>query len=145
MINDIDAFLWQNPGLLEKSFSLMLKVPRVTDFDNQRAHFKSKIKQQHDHLHLHGPLRISVRRAYILEGSYNQLRMRSPQDLKGRSTVHFQGEEDEVSLVTYKVVMSDATWSLPFGKFLELSFSNHATANGVASCGHSLQRDCLHV
>ncbi|PQP96235.1 putative 1-phosphatidylinositol-3-phosphate 5-kinase FAB1C [Prunus yedoensis var. nudiflora] len=27
--------------------------------------------------------------------------------------------------------------------FLELSFSNHATANRVATCGHSLQRDCL--
>ncbi|XP_022768487.1 E3 ubiquitin-protein ligase UPL2-like isoform X2 [Durio zibethinus] len=52
----------------------------------------SKIKHQHDHHH-HSPLRISVRRAYILEDSYNQLRMRSTQDLKGRLTVHFQGEE----------------------------------------------------
>ena len=89
----LNAFIRQNPGLLEKSFSLMLKVPRIIDFDNKRAHFKSKIKQQHDHLHHHGPLRISVRRAYVLEDSYNQLRMRSTQDLKGRLTVHFQGEE----------------------------------------------------
>ena len=57
----------------------------------KRAHFRSKIKHQHDHHH--SPLRISVRRAYILEDSYNQLRMRSTQDLKGRLTVHFQGEE----------------------------------------------------
>lgn len=42
-----------------------------------------------------------------------------------------------------RVVMSDAAWGLSFGKFLELSFSNHATANRVATCGHSLQRDCL--
>ncbi|KAG9444056.1 hypothetical protein H6P81_015396 [Aristolochia fimbriata] len=42
-----------------------------------------------------------------------------------------------------RVIMSDAAWGLSFGKFLELSFSNHATANRVASCGHSLQRDCL--
>jgi 1-phosphatidylinositol-3-phosphate 5-kinase len=42
-----------------------------------------------------------------------------------------------------KVVMSDAAWGLSFGKFLELSFSNHSSANRVASCGHSLQRDCL--
>nr|POF11976.1 e3 ubiquitin-protein ligase upl1 [Quercus suber] len=87
----LNAFLRQNPGLLEKSFSLMLKVPRFIDFDNKRAHFRSKIKHQHDHHH--SPLRISVRRAYILEDSYNQLRMRSTQDLKGRLTVHFQGEE----------------------------------------------------
>lgn len=88
----LNAFIRQNPGLLEKSFSLMLKVPRFIDFDNKRAHFRSKIKHQHDHHH-HSPLRISVRRAYILEDSYNQLRLRSTQDLKGRLTVHFQGEE----------------------------------------------------
>ncbi|KAG7971958.1 hypothetical protein I3843_07G160500 [Carya illinoinensis] len=87
----LNAFIRQNPGLLEKSFSLMLKVPRFIDFDNKRAHFRSKIKHQHDHHH--SPLRISVRRAYILEDSYNQLRLRSTDDLKGRLTVHFQGEE----------------------------------------------------
>lgn len=87
----LNAFIRQNPGLLEKSFSLMLKIPRLIEFDNKRAYFRSKIKHQHDHHH--SPVRISVRRAYILEDSYNQLRMRSPQDLKGRLTVHFQGEE----------------------------------------------------
>ena len=44
---------------------------------------------------------------------------------------------------TGRVVMSDAAWGLSFGKFLELSFSNHAAASRVASCGHSLHRDCL--
>lgn len=87
----LNAFVRQNPGLLEKSFSIMLKVPRFVDFDNKRSYFRSKIKHQHDHHH--SPLRISVRRAYILEDSYNQLRMRTTQELKGRLTVHFQGEE----------------------------------------------------
>eukprot|EP00249_Psilotum_nudum_P009915 c22231_g3_i1 orf=1-2985(-) len=45
--------------------------------------------------------------------------------------------------VTPRVVMSDAAWGLSFGKFLELSFSNHAAASRVAACGHSLHRDCL--
>ncbi|KAH1122599.1 hypothetical protein J1N35_005759 [Gossypium stocksii] len=53
--------------------------------------------------------------------------------------VHING----VPPATHRVVMSDAAWGLSFGKFLELSFSNHATANRVATCGHSLQRDCL--
>lgn len=44
---------------------------------------------------------------------------------------------------TRRVVMSDAAWGLSFGKFLELSFSNHAAASRVATCGHSLHRDCL--
>ncbi|KAM1520668.1 hypothetical protein ACFX10_011018 [Malus domestica] len=50
---------------------------------------------------------------------------------------------DGVPPATRRVVMSDAAWGLSFGKFLELSFSNHATANRIATCGHSLQRDCL--
>ncbi|KAK3007044.1 hypothetical protein RJ639_017063 [Escallonia herrerae] len=45
---------------------------------------------------------------------------------------------------TRRVVMSDAAWGLSFGKILEeLSFANHAAASRVASCGHSLHRDCL--
>lgn len=88
----LNAFIRQNPSLLEKSLSMMLKAPRLIDFDNKRANFRSRIRQQHEQ-HLSGPLRISVRRAYVLEDSYNQLRMRSTQDLKGRLNVHFQGEE----------------------------------------------------
>ncbi|KAI3877188.1 hypothetical protein MKW92_004018 [Papaver armeniacum] len=42
-----------------------------------------------------------------------------------------------------RVVMSEPARGLSFGKFLELSFSNHAAANRVANCGHSLHRDCL--
>ncbi|XWS19998.1 hypothetical protein CRYUN_Cryun31cG0063900 [Craigia yunnanensis] len=34
---------------------------------------------------------------------------------------------------TQRIVMSDAAWGLSFGKFLELSFSNHAAASRVAS------------
>ncbi|KAK4254640.1 hypothetical protein QN277_009993 [Acacia crassicarpa] len=88
----LNAFIRQNPGLLEKSLSMMLKAPRLIDFDNKRAYFRSRIRQQHEQ-HLSGPLRIGVRRAYILEDSYNQLRMRTTQDLKGRLNVQFQGEE----------------------------------------------------
>ncbi|KAF3623002.1 hypothetical protein FXO38_30975 [Capsicum annuum] len=44
---------------------------------------------------------------------------------------------------TRRVIMSDAAWGLLFGRFLELNFSNHSTANRVDNCGHSLQRDYL--
>ncbi|KAK3129319.1 hypothetical protein QOZ80_6BG0477560 [Eleusine coracana subsp. coracana] len=88
----LNVFIRQNPSLLEKSLSMMLKVPRLIDFDNKRAYFRSRIRQQHDQ-HISALLRISVRRAYVLEDSYNQLRLRRSQDLKGRLTVQFQGEE----------------------------------------------------
>ena len=88
----LNAFIRQNPGLLETSLSMMLKAPRLIDFDNKRAYFRSRISQQHEQ-HLAGPLRISVRRAYVLEDSYNQLHMRPSQDLKGRLNVQCQVEE----------------------------------------------------
>ncbi|MCE0482312.1 1-phosphatidylinositol-3-phosphate 5-kinase fab1b, partial [Datura stramonium] len=44
---------------------------------------------------------------------------------------------------TQRVMMSDAAWDLCFWKFPELSFPNHAAANRVTFCGHSLHRDCL--
>ncbi|KAH7281274.1 hypothetical protein KP509_36G038800 [Ceratopteris richardii] len=50
---------------------------------------------------------------------------------------------NNVPPATRRVLMSDAAWGLSFGKFLELSFSNHAAASRVAACGHSLHRDCL--
>ncbi|XP_051148627.1 putative 1-phosphatidylinositol-3-phosphate 5-kinase FAB1C isoform X2 [Andrographis paniculata] len=75
------------------------------------------------------------------------------------SSAHLPGEDDGkiwmwhrclrcshkkgVPPASKRVVMSDAAWGLSFGKFLELSFSKHASGNRVATCGHSLQRDCL--
>ncbi|CAM6099087.1 unnamed protein product [Calypogeia fissa] len=88
----LNAFIRQNTGLLEKSLSLMLKTPRLIDFDNKRAYFRTRIRHQHEQQH-YAPLRICVQRAYVLEDSYNQLRMRTPDELKGRLTVQFQGEE----------------------------------------------------
>ncbi|CAM8947538.1 unnamed protein product [Rhodiola kirilowii] len=80
-------------------------------------------------------------------------------NVKRLSNVKLPGEHDEkiwmwhrclkcthingIPPATRRVIMSDAAWGLSFGKFLELSFSNNATANRVAPCGHSLQRDCL--
>ncbi|XP_020532160.1 putative 1-phosphatidylinositol-3-phosphate 5-kinase FAB1C isoform X2 [Amborella trichopoda] len=51
--------------------------------------------------------------------------------------------ENGIPQATPRVVMSVAAQSLSFGKFLELSFSNHTAARRLASCGHSLHRDCL--
>ncbi|KAK8987756.1 hypothetical protein V6N11_027495 [Hibiscus sabdariffa] len=88
--------------------------------------------------HQQGNLTINVRRL-------SSLKLPGEQDGKiwmwhrCLKCVHING----VPPVTRRVVMSDAAWGLSFGKFLELSFSNHATATRVATCGHSLQRHCL--
>ncbi|KAL5231559.1 hypothetical protein ABZP36_030335 [Zizania latifolia] len=88
--------------------------------------------------HQHGSLTISVRRL---------LSQKLPGEHDGRIWMWHRclkcEPKDGVPPATRRVIMSDAAWGLSFGKFLELSFSNHATANRIASCGHSLQRDCL--
>ncbi|KAJ6793148.1 putative 1-phosphatidylinositol-3-phosphate 5-kinase FAB1C isoform X1 [Iris pallida] len=88
--------------------------------------------------HQHGSLTISVQRHPSIK---------LPGERDGRIWMWHRclkcKHKDGVPPAARRVVMSDAAWGLSFGKFLELSFSNHATANRIASCGHSLQKDCL--
>jgi 1-phosphatidylinositol-3-phosphate 5-kinase len=89
-------------------------------------------------MHQNGRLTISVRRL---------LSQKLPGEHDGRIWMWHRCMKckfkDGMPPSTHRVTMSDAAWGLSFGKFLELSFSNHATANRIANCGHSLQRDCL--
>lgn len=99
----LNAFVRGNPSLLQQSLSVLLRSPWLLDFDNKRAHFRHRIRhhpshpqqqqQQQDQQQHYGTLRINVRRQRMLEDSYNQLRMRTPSELKGRLNVVFQGEE----------------------------------------------------
>nr|XP_043638137.1 E3 ubiquitin-protein ligase UPL2-like [Erigeron canadensis] len=87
----LNVFIRQNPGLLDSSFSVMLKFRSFIEFDNKRSHFKSKIKRQDDHHR--SRLKISVARTDILGDSCSQLMEKSTHDLKGSLTIHFKGEE----------------------------------------------------
>ncbi|XP_039144909.1 LOW QUALITY PROTEIN: putative 1-phosphatidylinositol-3-phosphate 5-kinase FAB1C [Dioscorea cayenensis subsp. rotundata] len=88
--------------------------------------------------HQHGCLSINVKRLSF---------MKLPGERDGKIWMWHRclkcEYKDGVPPAAPRVIMSDAAWGLSFGKFLELSFSNHTTANRIASCGHSLQRDCL--
>ncbi|GKD88104.1 E3 ubiquitin protein ligase UPL1-like protein [Tanacetum coccineum] len=86
------CFCQTRSGLLEKSLSMLLKAPKLMDFNNKRYYFRSRIRKQHEQL-LAVLLWVTVCQAYVLEDSYNQLRMRSIQDMKGCLNVHFRGEE----------------------------------------------------
>ena len=50
----LNALVRQRPALLEGSLALLLKVPRLMDFDNKRAHFRARILVS---VWLEGPLR----------------------------------------------------------------------------------------
>lgn len=91
----------------------------------------------HCYTHLQGSLTISVKKLDVL----------LPGEREGKIWMWHRclrcPRTDGFPPATRRIVMSDAAWGLSFGKFLELSFSNHAAASRVASCGHSLHRDCL--
>ena len=91
----------------------------------------------HCYMHRQGSLVISVRhRMETLTGEMDGKIWMWHRCLKCKSV-------NNVPPATHRVLMSDAAWGLSFGKFLELSFSNHAAASRLAACGHSLHRDCL--
>jgi hypothetical protein len=48
----LNALVRQRPALLEGSLALLLKVPRLIDFDNKRAHFRARIMVRHSILSL---------------------------------------------------------------------------------------------
>jgi len=91
LLNDL---IKQNPVLLEESFSVLLHTPHLIDFENKRAYFKTKVaKQKGEADAQYGEVRLNVRRTHVFEDSFYQLRARSKDEMKGRLTVHFVGEE----------------------------------------------------
>jgi E3 ubiquitin-protein ligase HUWE1 len=89
LLNDL---VKQNPSILEGSLSSLLQVPVFLDFDNKRAYFRSLIAKQRADAN-YGEVRLNVRRTQVFEDSFNQLRARHAEDLRGRLTVHIIGEE----------------------------------------------------
>jgi len=90
-----------NPSLLQSeddeeeagTFSLMVKYPKILDFDNKRLYFRTELQRMDDVRQHLGGIRISIRRAQVFEDSYHQLRSRTKEEMKERISVHFVGEE----------------------------------------------------
>ncbi|KAK6268316.1 hypothetical protein QUC31_012476 [Theobroma cacao] len=129
----IYIFLLTYPGIL-------LKLKRLLICQSYRCHSCDMPSEAHVHCYTHrqGTLTISVKKVpeILLPGEREGKIWMWHRCLRCPRTNGFPP-------ATQRIVMSDAAWGLSFGKFLELSFSNHAAASRVASCGHSLHRDCL--
>lgn len=44
----LNAYVRHTPSLLESSLRLLLKVPRLVEFDNKRAYFRGRVRASHD-------------------------------------------------------------------------------------------------
>ena len=69
----VNVLIQQNVQLLlEGPLTQLMRTPRLIDFDNKRAFFRSQVRSSSDRYH--GSLRIHVRREHIFEDSFHQLR-----------------------------------------------------------------------
>jgi E3 ubiquitin-protein ligase HUWE1 len=89
----LNTLLRHNAGLLEGSLAPLLKVPRIIEFDNKRTYFRTRVRRRDDQYRHYGTLRIAVRRDHVFEDSFYQMRMRTPEEMRMKLSVQFQGEE----------------------------------------------------
>ena len=96
----LNALVRQNLSLLvapHGSLAPLVQVHRarnVLDFDNKRNYFRHCLRRQRQAATRRaGSLRVSVRRENCMEDSFEQLRFKKPDELRGRLHVTFSGEE----------------------------------------------------
>lgn len=88
----LNIMVRQNPSLMSGSFALLVRNPKVLDFDNKKNYFTQQLhKGRRDH---YTPLSLSVRRQSVFEDSFRYFSRKSGSEIKhGKLHVRFNGEE----------------------------------------------------
>jgi E3 ubiquitin-protein ligase HUWE1 len=90
----LNAIVRSNPGLLGGSFSLLVRNPKVLEFDNKRNWFLQKLKRKRDQTTASSVLHLNIRRQYIFEDSFHALQRRKGDEIKyGKLSVKFYNED----------------------------------------------------
>ena len=84
-----------NPKLMSGSFSLLVKNPKVLEFDNKRNYFTRQLHSRaRESRHPQAPLQLSVRRDHVFLDSFKSLYFKSAEEMKyGKLSIRFHGEE----------------------------------------------------
>lgn len=121
----LNAFVRVDPQLLESTMSGLRRTPWVLDLDNKRNYFRAQIRQRHESQAHYGSIRISVRRAYVLEDSYNQV---GPAYISTHEVCPWQWREPLLLNVGSLSPVSENKFWLPFGVFLSVLRAGRAAA-----------------
>jgi len=81
------------PSVLEESMNMLLKHPKLLDFENKRIFFRKRVHGLARQLSHHARLELNIRRPHAFEDSFNQLRVVSKSQLRSPLKVKFSGEE----------------------------------------------------
>ena len=83
-----------NPKLMSGTFSLLVRNPKVLEFDNKRNYFNRRLHLRTETRHTQTPLQLSVRREYVFLDSFKSLYFKSGDEMKyGKLSIRFHGEE----------------------------------------------------
>ena len=83
-----------NPALINGAFSILIKNPRLLDFDVKRTYFSTQLHKRETPREHYPSIQLTLRRDRLFEDSYNQIMAKIGQEVKyGRLNVRFAGEE----------------------------------------------------
>lgn len=91
----LNELVRQNPKLMSGTFSLLVKNPKVLEFDNKRNYFNRRIHSRGaETRHPHPPLQLSIRRDQVFLDSFKSLYFKTADEMKyGKLSIRFHGEE----------------------------------------------------
>jgi len=93
----LNALVRQNPKLMSGTFALLVKNPKVLEFDNKRNYFNRSVHSRIGNAATRNsfpPLQLQVRREHVFHDSYRALFYKTGQEMKfGKLNVRFHGEE----------------------------------------------------
>ncbi|KAK4140702.1 uncharacterized protein C8A04DRAFT_31792 [Dichotomopilus funicola] len=92
----LNELVRQNPKLMSGTFSLLVKNPKVLEFDNKRNYFNRSVhaKSSQQQRPQYQPLQLSVRRDQVFHDSFKSLYFKSGPEMKfGKLNIRFHGEE----------------------------------------------------
>jgi E3 ubiquitin-protein ligase HUWE1 len=92
ILNDL---VRHSPKLMSGTFSLLVKNPKVLEFDNKRNYFTRSIHNRNNQTRQSfPPLQLSVRREQVFLDSFKSLYFKSGDEMKfGKLSIRFHGEE----------------------------------------------------
>ena len=92
ILNDL---VRHNPKLMSGTFSLLVKNPKVLEFDNKRNYFTRRLHSRGTEVrNPQPPLQLSVRRDQVFLDSFKNLSYKTGEEIKyGKLSIRFHGEE----------------------------------------------------
>ncbi|KAK2593791.1 E3 ubiquitin-protein ligase tom1 [Conoideocrella luteorostrata] len=92
----LNELVRNNPKLMSGTFALLVKNPKVLEFDNKRNYFNRSVHSRNSQngRPSHPPLQLSVRRDHVFHDSFRSLYFKTGDEMKfGKLNIRFHGEE----------------------------------------------------